>query len=384
MGYRFYILGAMFFAMSAPLYANDLDSEESSRLKLDDAPYVTGRAPGMANALSTLADGADAPYYNPAGIGGYNDGKTSRNFIRQFHFPYAGIAANENSTKLYNEYKKSDASTNSKAVTTILDHGADKRQYARFSLFPNVVTGRIIFGPIVDHQVAAVPVGGSSDLIHAHYAQTSGFGVGTSMSDNKGTISLGVFAAMMNRKDTEGEFDFQRVINKDERQAELGANSVNSSGRAINAGVNWRISDKHNTRLALVARNLGDTKYVISGDDHFLVKQDLTIGFSVSPKLGKWGIWNLILEGGRLSDENTAVNKKIRIGTELLVGVSKGPPLLGIRAGYNLAGVSYGAHLDIGLVGFQFASSAEDVGIDNDHVVERRNIAIMSINVAEY
>ena len=92
----------------------------------------------------------------------------------------------------------------------------------------------------------------------------------------------------------------------------------------------------------------------------------------------------MVVEGNRLTDKNTAVNKKFRTGAELLLGTGHGRPTFSLRTGYNLAGVSGGLGLDLGLVGIQYANQAVDVGIDNVHVTERRHVGVFVVNVAEY
>lgn len=47
-------------------FAQDVDS----KTVLDPAPWSSARAAGLGGTLSGLADGIDAAYFNPAGIGG--------------------------------------------------------------------------------------------------------------------------------------------------------------------------------------------------------------------------------------------------------------------------------------------------------------------------
>ncbi|MEI6399197.1 MAG: hypothetical protein WCO71_10535, partial [Pseudomonadota bacterium] len=58
--------------------------------------------------------------------------------------------------------------------------------------------------------------------------------------------------------------------------------------------------------------------------------------------------------------------------------------ILGLRVGGNDAGASYGAHLNVGLMGLEAESHAVDIGIDNERLIERRSSAVISINVASF
>ena len=50
--------------------SNVAASNNLTKTRILANPIQSARAAGMAGALSTLADGIHAPYYNPAGIGG--------------------------------------------------------------------------------------------------------------------------------------------------------------------------------------------------------------------------------------------------------------------------------------------------------------------------
>ena len=105
------------------------------------------------------------------------------------------------------------------------------------------------------------------------------------------------------------------------------------------------------------------------------------MGFSLSPRLGKRGAFNFIVEGQYLTEKDVALNKKFRTAMEVTLGGFGSEGVVGARAGYNLAGASFGLNLNLGLVQFEAASLAEDIGTDNFHFVERRNVAVFSVNV---
>lgn len=382
---------ALGFALFAPLSIAQSDSstvDEESVIALDDSPFVSARAAGMANALSPVADSTDAPYFNPAGIGNTGEGKGKRPpLVRQLDFPYIGAAATDSSIKLYKEYEKEGGPKKSKAMAVaLLNTTKGQRQYGRISLFPNMVLGRLMVGPIIDEQIAAVSKGSDTNEVAAHYRSVSGIGAGLSVSDPKGRLSLGAFGTVLNRKEIKGTFDFLKVVDPESRKAALESATTQTSAAAGNLGMIWRIAETGSPRLAVVMKDAGNTHYRPSDNSkaETVVQQDLTAGLSLSPRLGSIGVVNIVAEGKSLTDKYTAVNKKFRLGTELLLGIHSGRPLFSLRAGYNLAGMSAGITLDVGLISLQYANQAEDIGVGNIHMVERRHVAVLAINVAEF
>ena len=55
-----------------------------------------------------------------------------------------------------------------------------------------------------------------------------------------------------------------------------------------------------------------------------------------------------------------------------------------LRSGYNSAGLSYGCGINLGILGINASSFAEDVGVNNKRVVERRFVVNFAVNVADY
>jgi len=88
------------------------------------------------------------------------------------------------------------------------------------------------------------------------------------------------------------------------------------------------------------------------------------------------------LEGHNLTDANTTLKKKVRIGMELNLGGFGSNSTFGIRAGYNAAGPSFGTNINIGLIQLEVASQSIDIGIDNRILVEKRKVAVFSVNMA--
>lgn len=366
---------------SAHAAAQTADAEQRS--VLSRSPWTSARGDAMGGALSTLADESDAPYYNPAGIGGLQPKK--RNFVRTLHFPFFGVGMNENSMGMYKDLwgKTSDP----ELAQAVLDANAGKPQYGRVSFVPKLGLGRFLFVYNYDVQMAAVQPTSSSDLIDTHYRVSSGPGVGYSVTTPDEAFSIGAFVNWNTRKETHADIAWADMDDPNRRKSALSGDASTYSAMATNVGFIWKLAKIASPTLAVVARDAADTKYELkSGDgETYLEQQDLTIGFSLSPQLGKWGRLHWLIEGGRLSDDDVSLRKKFRTGLELTFGSRYGgDAALAIRAGYKDAGASYGLGLNIGLIRLEAAQYAEDIGVGNQRVIERRSVGIITINVAEH
>ncbi|NRA45201.1 MAG: hypothetical protein HRU09_09630 [Oligoflexales bacterium] len=365
-------------------------SEGEIKTVLDDAPFISARAAGMGGALSTVADGIHAPFYNPAGIGGIHWGRKKAPIVRQLHFPYLGLAANENATELNREFTTNEDSTNRVIGKAIVDANAGKGQYARASGLFSLVVSRLAFVQYQDSQIAAFRKTDETDgEISAAIRNQSGTGFGFSISDSRETLYLGAYTSYNYRRVFAGDFDCDQLVRQEERKAFFIPRQKKYTGMASNAGMIWVMGQYWRPSLALVSKNLGGSLYHYQGNKDFITpeektledKENISIGFSLSPRIGKHGAFNFIVEGQHLMEKEIALNKKFRTAMELNLGGFGSEAIFGARAGYNLAGASFGLSLNLDLVQFELASHAEDIGIGNRHVVERRNMGVFSVNV---
>lgn len=354
---------------------------------IDRAPMVSARGGGMARALSTLADSNDALYHNPAGLGGANDSQNppSKSWIRQFHFPWVGTALNADTLNFYQDLQAGGIAQSSEFAPAVIGSYAGRRQYARFSFFPNFGLGRSVIGPLVDEQVAVVPVESESDQVVLHERTTTGFVMGTGFADRQGRLYLGYTLMSLTRADTVGQFDFNDIAGPEGRDNIEAESKTTRSGLSHNVGLIWQIAEKMRPRLGVVIRDVANTSYTVSSGngENESDPQDVTIGMSMSPRLGNFGSMSMILQGSRLTDADTATNKKVAIGWELLAPRFSGQSLFGLRLGYNLAGLSFGTHVDVGIVHVSVASEAHDVGLNNKHTVDRRYVLAACVNLGE-
>ena len=358
----------------------------------DEQPFVTTRGSAMAGSLSTLADGIHAPFYNPAGIGGIHLQGSQPPFIRLLHFPYFGISANKNSSNFYKTIKSRSKEENSSQ--DILNNIADKRYFARMSGLIGAVMNRFVLLHYSDTQIAAYGNSTSSELgeITTSYKGQSGTGIGFSVTDTQGSFALGVFSAFVQKSRFNGPQNYQELISPIHAPSKnFKSNPLKYQGISSNLGMLWVLSPIYKPSLAVVIRDLGGSRYDFQGDQSSISEEELklvenenlTLGFSVTPKLSSIGFVSFILEGQNLQDNEISLSKKIKTAAELNIGDFGSLAAVGIRVGYNYAGSSMGININTGLLQFEFSSYAEDIGIKNEHVVERRYSGVFSVNVRD-
>lgn len=360
-------------------------ADNTSLTVLDRDFWTSPRAAAMAGALSPLADSGDAAYYNPAGIGGVQL-RSEKNFLRTLDFPFFGVGANENSQDMIKNFG-ADVSSDTTVSQAYLDAYAGKRQYGRFSFIPKLGLGRTLFAYHYDTQIASVNQGAPNYDVDTHYRLSQGPGAGISLADRDNRFLLGVYAASLTRQETDAVLSWAELNDATQRKSVLNAQGTKYTALATNVGLMWRLAQTAQPTLAVVARDLGDTTYKASsgpGED-YKEQQDLTVGFRVSPSIGKWSTLHLVVEGARLSDDDIALTKKVRFGMEWTFGsLWSSDSVFALRGGVNHSGIAYGLGLNLGLINVQAASYAEDIGIGNARVIERRSLGVIKINIAAF
>lgn len=405
--YQFLIAIAALSDFSMAGNAQELPpSTSTEKTILENRPWVSTRASAMGGALSTLSDGYDAPFYNPAGIGGlylpYSSGKMP--LIRELNFPYFGASANANAKGLYDNLHANSGIQDSSIGSALVDAANGKRQYGRASALSNITVSRMTAAAFSDYQVAAVSKG--SEKIDLHYRSWSGSGLGTSVGDPKGRVFFGIFSHYSSIKDGEHELTYSQINDSSDRQEAIKSMATRYSGTGTNSGLIIRLSDKANTAIGISVKDLGGTSYntgnsaskspADSAEDDasetsdelrektLVIPEDVTLGFSISPSLGKDHYFTLISEAGRLTDGNIEIKKKVRIGMEISLWGFGNFATTALRAGFNAGGASGGLCLNLGLLRMEASTEALDVGQDNRRLIERRYNAIVSINAAEF
>lgn len=340
----------------------------------------------MGGALSTIAEQLDAIYYNPAGIGqaGFDVKKTDAGLVRALYFPYAAVSLNQNAGSTRSEFNAKQAQNDANTGAAILNANSGKRQYARASIVPlGIIFSRTAVVPLIDHQLAAVPEGDGTGQVKLKYRSFSGLMFGASVADRTNIFSLGVSQAYGTIEETSGTFSYLDMVDTYQRKKILKENRKSFTAKSMNAGMTIRVPKASNPAFSLVARNFGNTRNQSTkqGEDPLTYDEDLTLGFSISPAIGKIGRINVLLEGGYLTQQEMATRKKLRGGMEILLGGSDSQSLFGLRLGGNDAGWSGGFHLNLGLIGVEAETHGVDVGANNQRMIERRTSAIVYINL---
>lgn len=386
-----YPLSSRLFAQSDDGSSNQ-SSEELSEITTDVKTvlqrdlWISPRAEALGGALSTLADGPDAPYFNPAGIGGlFVEKKSNLPLIRQFHFPWLAVTANKQASSLRRDFIRNGAHRDATIAGSLVDAEAGHRQYGRASSLITINASRLAVVPFSDIQLAAVPQGGSSELIDLHYRRLGGVGAGISICDPSGKLYLGYFGYRTIAQEMVKTVTLTEAIDPDARKIAATSGVAQYDGTGANIGAIWRLGNIGRPTLALVSRNAGGT-VLRSKDpekDDIVFDEDLTAGFSVSPRIGKSGAFTLITELSDLTDRTRSLREKSRVGLELSLGGLGSFATFALRAGGNSGGISGGLAIYLGLINLEASTYARDIGAGNSRVIDRRNSLVFSVNVAE-
>ena len=384
------ILGMLALAWPGMIVAQTTSTSSTPNAKttLDPAPWASPRAEGMGGALSTVADDLDAVYYNPAGIGGQTfEGRPVKTpWLRRLIFPRMGATANQNAIKLNEEFKASGAQNDAQAGAAILNTHEGDRQYARVSASPiGLILGRVALVPAFDQQIAAIPQGDNNSDVEFRYRTFSGAWVGSSVTDAKGHLSLGVSTQLGTIEETTGTSPYVDMVDVSKRKSILKNAKKTYKAKGSNIGLTWRVPHSWSPTLAIVSRNVGSTKNPSTdhANEPLRIQEDVTAGFGLSPVMS-WGQINWVVEAGYLTDKNTAARKKLRSGIELLIGGQGSLAVVGLRAGATEAGASGGLSVNLGILGIEASTHAVDVGVDNERVIEQRYSGTVSIDVASF
>ena len=379
-------LSALTLLVSAPVFAQAAaaGSAPKALTVIDEDPLPSTRANGMGGALGTTADNLDAAFHNPAGIGGLGPVDRNAPLVRKLYFPEITAEANKNAEELVSTLKKDGASSNSIVGQTAIDSNADKREFARANVSTGVVLGRALIVPFSDTQIAAVPRGGSTNIIDTHYRSMNGVGYGFSVQDPTGHLSLGYFGYTAQRTDAIGPMDYTELTTTSQRNAAVKADSTTYNGNGNNLGAIYRLDVPSTPTFGFNLKNAGDTRFKAEGSEpDLVVKQDPSLAFSLSPRLGK-GQFNFVTEVDELGEPGP-FSKKYHLGTELLLGGLGSYAVFGIRAGYTNAGPSAGLNLNLGLIGFEASVYYTDLSpTTSDRVVEEREAVTAYVNIAEF
>ena len=372
------------FSFPGPILADGISRDTS----FENAPWVSSRAAGLGQALSTTATGLDAFYYNPALIGGVQD-KIEKPLLTHLFMPYVGTSVTEGGNALLSERFKG-ASIWSDDVAEKLQSAWDNDPiYARASFTPTVIFKRLMFGYTYNTRTAAHrnDEDPANPLLQISEKTTSGALLGFSATAPKEEFYLGVSAAFLKSIESEAALTQTDFTQKDLRSAQLKAGKESYGAMPIHIGSAYRFKHVIKPSLSLVIHDTGSTRYSPTDKTKAtrIQKEDITLGFSVSPPIASIGTLHLTTEVTRLSHSAVAFADKIRVSTEFTMGERYAADAgLSLRAAYTAAGMNYGAGMNLGILHAEIASFAEDIGIEMRKVLERKSVLNVGINIADF
>lgn len=364
-------------------------SRADVKTTIDPGFYTSARAGALANALSGSATGLDAAFWNPALIGGTSGSKQN---IRNLHLPYLGISYNKNAQDLKKGFDGKHGDKDPVIGESLVNSTEGERQYGRFSMGSDVEWKRILINGFSDVQSAAVsprerspdPVTGDT-MIALKYRQASGVGMGFSWMNTRETLAIGWYSAIANIKELEGELSYEELIDYNARRTYISQNMSSYTAILGHYGLWYRIPHAMNPTFTLVTRNPGHIplKNVDSTKPDGTLAEEWTMGFSLHPRIGD-GILSWNNDIARISEHRESMKSKFSSSLELSFGGSGTTGTFSLRAGANRAGLSLGMGVNMGILNFDVANQAVDLGDVNDRMVERRTSGVLSVNVREF
>ncbi|NRA63811.1 MAG: hypothetical protein HRU19_04975 [Pseudobacteriovorax sp.] len=382
-----FLVSFLFLLQEVDGFSQESTESPVQKATLSDSLWPSARAAGLGGSITGIANGMDAPYYNPAYIGSMNAKEKGKPFVTSVLFPYFSFSVNENTVKLNESLSKAGDVNDEEVAAQILRAHEGERQYGRATIAPAITLGRTMITYIYDNQLAAAAIAPGSDQIDVSARTMEGPALGFSFADSKDRFYLGFFSGFFTLKQTQGVFNFTDLNDPGTRKSAFGDATKTYEGSPLNIGTTWRLSPRWKPSLSLVFRDAGGTKYRANDEatEDFKVEEDFTMSFSLHPDIGKWGKLNTNLEAEKLTVKSIALRKKIKLGVEWTLGKRGGSSAgLGVRIGANNAGASGGLGINLGILGISVASSVEDVGVNNISVIERRTFVNFGVNVADY
>ena len=88
--------------------------------------------------MSPFANGLEAPYYNPAAIGGIGN-KQEQPAVTQLYFPYVGAAYNHSSKQLNRQLQSGVDIEDQAVVDELLGAYSGEHPYVRISILPAII-----------------------------------------------------------------------------------------------------------------------------------------------------------------------------------------------------------------------------------------------------
>lgn len=380
------ILAVLALCAVKDVYADPLpdDSPLKTRNYLSNRPFTSIRGEALSGVLTGWADGADAFYDNPAGIGGLEP-KLQPQGLSQLTMPYFGVAANDNATSLFPRLRQAHSARDAAMTDEALSGARDEVEYARASFIPNFVYKRLFVGLLLDSQIAMAPR--DNNRVDIIQQTDQGALVGFSGEGAKGIVRLGFSAALVNRNIATGQIPYEELLKTDTRNAALEEGSLDYRGERYNLGLIITPTLKSlPLSFGVTAKDIGNSKLrpAHEGDDEIIIDQQIDTSAQLKFRfidliMLHWGV-----AANDISSKWTNYSEKFSTGLELNVGNRPGSLSgFGMQTSYSYRGLAYGAHLNLSVISLAYASYPVQVGTAEESLIERRHAGILSLNVAE-
>lgn len=352
--------------------------------KLSKQPFGSTGLDGRAGTSVPTFGGPDSAMSNPASIG-INDDTPSTAWVKHFHFPLVYGAYNEHSKSLLETISFQGGLKGAEFQESVIAARDGKPQYSRASLFPNARIGQVIIGPIYDIELASTKIHPDNDIVEFAYQRKTGAGLGWSIVDPSGSLKIGLFAHYLELERFQGSYISDQVMDISESEQLIEDGMGRYKGLGLNVGLLWKMKHKMTPVVSLRAKDVGGTHYFHQNGsgESFTNKQDLGIGLGFSPQIFSQVFAHIFLEGNNLTNDEVPVESKGRLGGGLTFGGRDAFSICGVNMGLDASGFAYGGHLNIGLIGVQYANFAVDVGTEDHRAIERRQSGSLSINLAQ-
>ena len=374
-----------FILLSIPFLTITGKAFPGSAPKIQSSYWGSPRAAALGGALSANSDDVDAPWHNPATIGGTYK-KSNKNFVHSVGFPLAVVEQNSR----YIDFSRTDGTFNSPLAEAIQRTSTNQTIYNRISLVPHLSAGfssekgRFFLGYLTDRQMAVTPsaaVANSADAIdQTQHGPIAGF----SISDSSHRFYFGFSAASLSRELLSGTFLLSEIADTTTRTTKFKAATNTYSGINHSAGLLWKINAASRTKLALTGQNIGGSTFTTSetNPQTSIDVETINLALSSSVKYG-FGFLNYGIEAKDLSHKTKTIQEKLVFNSELTFGNTEGSQAtFSIRTGYNHLGGTAGLGMKIGALNTQISQYKEDIGNTNEKVLENRTVGLVIFNLS--
>ncbi len=264
--------------------------------------------------------------------------------------------------------KFASALTDLKKVEETLSGDPGTYYYGKMQLTPTFSLRNFSFGLIYKEEISALMNAAATEMDTIYHSDVGAL-IGFNYSLWEGRIKFGVTAKAINRIEVDNpQLDVTGPLNMD---------TIASEGNAFGAdvGLMFQAPVIYFPTLAIVARDVGDTKFSAAGlrlstsTEPLDVKQTIDVGFSLSPIFSNTARGVFAVEYRDVADarEEDFTQKRIHVGTEFVWR-----DVLYFRLGANQTYLTAGFEISGERWSWQLATYGEEVGTKDAPREDRR------------